>query len=62
MKINSSIAAYLRQLADWLDPPHALIMHVTCDTSQAIASLDALQAEFQKMLEQIEWEVKCKKE
>ena len=62
------IAAYLMRLANWLDPPHALTAHVTCDASQAIASLDAFQADLQKTFERIKaFErmsagVTCKKE
>ncbi len=57
---SDRIAVYLRRLANWLDPPNALTVYITCDTSQVIASLDALQSEFQKMINRLEWEVKCK--
>lgn len=60
--MNKQIAASLRRLANWLDPPSALNVYINCDTSQAIASLDALHVEFQKMLDLIKWEVTCKKE
>ncbi len=57
--MQGTIATYLRRLANWLDPPHAWNVYINCDTSQAIAAMGSLQAEFQKMLDKIEWEVKC---
>lgn len=55
------IAKYLRWLADRLDPPQALQLRITCDPSQAIASLESLRSAFQKMLDSLDWEVKCNK-
>lgn len=60
--MNKQIAASLRRLANWLDPPQSWNVYINCDTSQAIAALDSLQAEFQKMLDNVEWGVKCRKE
>jgi hypothetical protein len=52
------LASYLRQLADWLDPPTAWTVRITCDTSQAVASLSDLQNAFQNMLDKLEWGVR----
>jgi len=60
--MQGTIATYLRRLANWLDPPQSWNVYINCDTSQAIAALGSLQAEFQKMLDKIEWGVKCRKE
>lgn len=44
------IAKYLRLLADRLDPPQELQVRVTCDPSQAIASLERLRSAYQNMI------------
>ena len=55
------IAKYLRLLADRLDPPQALAIHITCDPTQAIASLERLRSAYQNMIDGLDWGVKCNK-
>ena len=56
-----ALASYLRRLAEWLDPPHALAVRITCDPTRAIASLTELQKAFQDMLDKLDWGIKCNK-
>lgn len=51
------VAGYLRRLANWLDPPNALTVRITCDPTRAIASLEQLQAAYRDMLDKLEWRV-----